>query len=266
MRRVRPLSAPLDHFHEHGWMRLSGAIGAKDAAAMCDVVWKGLAADGILRDDPSTWSVERPAHLQHLKDHPAFRAIGSPIVLAAIDAIMQGCTYEAPRNWGALFLAFPNCREWQIPLGGWHIDAKYTSPLNPPGGVKTLGLLDDVAPKSGGTLVVGGSHRLVRRWFERNPPPADARSADMRKLLRGHPYLRDLQSPGDVRHRIARFMDNPEIDEGIPLQVVELSGTAGDVFLLHPLMMHAPAPNAGSGPRFMLSGGITTDMWGWEQP
>jgi ectoine hydroxylase-related dioxygenase (phytanoyl-CoA dioxygenase family) len=59
-------------------------------------------------------------------------------------------------------------------------------------------------------------------------------------------------------------MNRAEIHDGIALQVVELSGSAGDVFLLHPLTMHAAAPNAGSAPRFMLSGGVTSDMWGWQ--
>jgi ectoine hydroxylase-related dioxygenase (phytanoyl-CoA dioxygenase family) len=43
-----------------------------------------------------------------------------------------------------------------------------------------------------------------------------------------------------------------------------LTGSAGDVFLLHPLTMHAAAPNAGSAPRIILSGGVTSDMWGWQ--
>jgi ectoine hydroxylase-related dioxygenase (phytanoyl-CoA dioxygenase family) len=263
---VRQLSASLEHFHEHGWMRLPQAIDAAAAAEMRDLVWAELAADGILRKDPATWRVERPAHLQRLRDHPAFQVVGSEAVLAAIDAIMQGRAYESPRNWGSLFLAFPSVGEWEIPQGGWHIDAKYTSALDPPGGVKIFALLSDVAPRGGATLVVGGSHRLVHRWFSENPPPRDAKGPDMRRLLRAHPYLGSLQSAADAAQRIARFMGAVEDDGGIPLQVVELSGAAGDVFLLHPLTLHAAAPNAGPAPRFMLSGGITNDMWGWQQP
>ena len=45
---------------------------------------------------------------------------------------------------------------------------------------------------------------------------------------------------------------------GIPLQVVENTGAAGDVILLHPLVLHVAAPNAGTEPRFLLSGGIDT--------
>jgi ectoine hydroxylase-related dioxygenase (phytanoyl-CoA dioxygenase family) len=261
---VRRLSASLNHFREQGWMRLSQAFSREAAAEMRELVWTALVMTGTLRDDPTTWHVERPAHLQRLRDHTVFQTVGSPEVLAAIKVILGGRAYESPKNWGSLFLAFPRAGEWEIPPGGWHIDAKYTSALDPPRGIKTFALLGDVAPRGGGTLVVSGSHRLVHRWFGENPPPPDAKSADMRKLLLAHPYLRALQSTGDTAQRIARFMGSAEMDDGIPLQVVELTGSAGDVFLLHPLTMHAAAPNAGSAPRFMLSGGVTTDMWGWK--
>jgi hypothetical protein len=263
VRGLRELSVSPEHFHEHGWMRLPGAIDPAATAAMREVVWRGLAAAGIRREDPSSWTVERPARLQRLRGDRAFAAAGSPTVLAAIDRIMGGRPWDVPTNWGSLFLAFPTGGEWAIPAGGWHIDAKYTSPLDPPRGVKTLALIDDVAPASGGTLIVGGSHRLVHRWFAGNPPPAGTRSADMRKLLLAHPYLRDLQTGGDRAGRMARFMDRAETDAGIGLQVVEMTGSAGDVYLLHPLTMHAAAPNAGTAPRLMLSGGVTTDQWGW---
>jgi hypothetical protein len=86
---------------------------------------------------------------------------------------------------------------------------------------------------------------------------------DMRKLLLGHPYMRDLHTEGAAEVRIARFMERVEEVDGVPLQVIENLGAAGDVMLLHPLLMHVAAPNAGAAPRFLLSGSITTDMAGW---
>jgi ectoine hydroxylase-related dioxygenase (phytanoyl-CoA dioxygenase family) len=129
--------------------------------------------------------------------------------------------------------------------------------------VKTLALFGDVAPRCGGTQIVSGSHRLVHSWFKENPPPAGARSADMRRLLQSHRYIRDLHTNGDQEERITRFMGRAEVSDGIPLQVVEYTGSAGDVILLHPLTLHVASTNTGHAPRFMLSGGITTDMWGW---
>jgi hypothetical protein len=253
----------LSHFREHGWVRVRGAFNAEAARAMCDSVWRALEDAGIHRDRPSTWTVERPPHLQHLKDDPVFQRVGSPILLSAIDAILEDVPYEKPKNWGALFPAFPGSTHWRIPTNGWHIDAYYASPLLPIRGVKTFALLGDIAPRGGGTLMVSGSHRLVYKWFRENPPSPVARSAEMRRLLQKQPYVRDLHSPGDDGERIERFMRCVEEVDGIPLQVVEAAGDAGDVILAHPLLMHVASPNTAPQPRFMISGGITTDMWGW---
>lgn len=113
------------------------------------------------------------AHLQQLKNDPIFQRVGGPILLSAIDAILEGLPYEKPKNWGALFLAFPRNAPWRIPTSGWHIDAYYASPLLPMRSVKTFALFGDIAPRGGGTLMVSGSHRLVYKWLQENPPSRD---------------------------------------------------------------------------------------------
>ena len=227
-----------EHFRIHGWMRVRAAFSVEEAAAMRAAAWRALARIGISQSDPSTWTTERPEHLQHVKDDPAFRAVGSARLLEAIDAALEGQAYETPKNWGALFLAFPSHQAWTVLSRGWHSDANYVSALSPPAGVRTHALFGDVAPRAGGTLIVSGSHRLVHKYFRDNPPPLGARGADYRRLLQGHPYLRDLHSEGDADERAARFMDRAEEHAGIPLQVVENTG------------------------RFLLSGGVDLpSMW-----
>lgn len=255
--------ATLEHFRVHGWMRVPRAFSADQAARMRDVVWTGLADAGIRRDAPSTWTIERPAKLQGLKSHPAFEAVGSQRLLATVDALLETRAYERPKTWGALFIAFPSEGEWEVPASGWHADANYRSQLEPPKGVQIHSLFGDIRPRGGATLILSGSHRLIHQWFDENPAPAGARSADMRKLLLGHPYIRDLHADGDLDTRIARFMDHVEEVDGIPLQVMENTGAAGDVILLHPLLLHVASRNTGAAPRFLLSGGVTTDMAGW---
>jgi hypothetical protein len=252
-----------DHFRERGWMRVAGAFSPAEAAAMREVVWQGLERLGIRRDDPATWTIERPVKLQNLKDHRAFQAVGGPRLREAIDTLLETRAYEPPKRWGALFVAFPTQTVWGVPAGGWHIDAHYASQLSPPKGVQTHALFGDVAPRSGASLILSGSHRLIHQWFQDHPPPAGARSAEMRKSLLGHPYIRDLHTAGDAKQRIDRFMTPVETVDGLPLQVVENIGAAGDVILLHPLTLHVAAPNTGVAPRFLLSGAVTTDLHGW---
>ena len=255
-----PAEQSIAHFREHGWMRVPQAF---DATTMRDAVWNALAKVGIRRDQPSTWTTERPVHLQHLKSDPVFRAVGAKPLRAAIDTVLGGVPYETPENWGAFFIAFPSDTAWGVPTSGWHIDANYLGPLWPAGGVKTHALLGDVAPRGGGTQIISGSHRLVHQWFKDSLPPSGARGAELRKCLRAHPYIRDLHASGDRDERIARFMGRADEVAGVPLQVIENTGAAGDVILLHPLVLHVAAPNNSAEPRLLLSGGVTTDMWGW---
>lgn len=252
----------LEHFRTHGWMRVA-AFSTEDAERMRDAVWQALAAVGIHRDRQDTWTVERPEHLQRLKNEAVFLKVGSDALLKVIDAIFEGRSFELPKNWGAFFIAFPSPDEWNVPCRGWHIDANYTSPLWPAFGVKTFALLGDVVPRGGGTQILSGSHRLVHSWFQNNPPPSGARSSDMRQSLQSHCYIGDLHRAGEPEKRVARFVNRAEEVDGIPLQVIEMTGAAGDVFVLHPLVLHVAAPNNATQPRFLLSGGITTDLWGW---
>lgn len=255
--------AQLAHFQEHGWVRVRKAFDDDAAQGLRDRVWRALAEKGIHKHLPASWVVERPPNLQHLRSDPICLKVGGKSLLAAINTVLGGLPYEQPSDWGSFFLAFPVKTPWHIPTDGWHIDAYYGSPLSPVRGVKIFILFGDVQPRGGGTLMVSGSHRLVHAWFQKNPPPRGTSSSRMRKLLQSNPYVRDLHSPGDVEGRIERLMCNVERVDGIPLKVVEAAGEAGDVFLVHPLILHVASPNSSLAPRFMISGGVTTDMWGW---
>ena len=253
----------LEHFRTYGWVRISAAFSAEDAAVMRGVIWTALAKVGIGRDDPSTWTTPRPVNLQHLKADPAFRAIGSARTIQAIDEVLEGQPWQRPRDWGAFFLQFPIGREWDIPSTGWHIDGDYTGRLLPPCGVKVHAMLTDVGPRCGGVNILSGSHRLVHRWFSENPAPPGFRGAQFRKSLERHPYLQDLYTAGNPEARIARFHECVEEVEGIPLQVIENTASAGDVILMHSLLLHAGAPAAhlGAEPRFLLNQDIHQPYW-----
>jgi len=176
---------------------------------------------------------------------------------------MEGQPWQKPRDWGAFFLQFPVGREWSIPNTGWHIDGNYIGQLSPPCGLKIHAMLNDVAPRCGGVNILSGSHRLVHRWFQHNPPPPKTRGAQFRKLLERHPYLRDLTTPGEAAARIARFHEHVEEVDGIPLQVLENTASAGDVIVMHSLLLHAAAPAAhlGAHPRFLLNQDILQPYW-----
>ncbi|MGZ4729418.1 MAG: hypothetical protein ACXWB2_17025, partial [Acidimicrobiales bacterium] len=81
------------------------------------------------------------------------------------------------------------------------------------------------------------------------------------RVMRSNDYLRDLGSDGaegrddaaERQRRIERFVDREEDVLGHPLRVVELTALAGDVILIHPLVLHTRPTNAGTRPRFLLN-------------
>ena len=78
-----------EHFRVHGWMRVRAAFSGDEAAAMRAATWDALASAGIRESDPSTWTMERPEHLQGLKAHAAFRAVGSAHAIAMIETALN---------------------------------------------------------------------------------------------------------------------------------------------------------------------------------
>jgi hypothetical protein len=102
----------------------------------------------------------------------------------------------------------------------------------------------------------------VHKWFTEHAPAQGARSAQLRKSLQRHPYLRDLCTAGDPGQRIARFHDRSETVDGAALQVLENTASAGDLLLMHSLLLHAvPAAHLGNQPRFLLSTSVQQPYW-----
>jgi hypothetical protein len=253
----------LEHLRNHGWVRVQAAFRAEDAARMCDVIWDALENTGIRRNDSATWTIARPEHLQHLKGNPVFRAVGTERTIGAIDDTFEGQPWERASDWGAFFLQFPGGGEWNVPSAGWHVDGNYGGRLRPPCGVKVHAMLTDVQPRCGGVNILSGSHRLIHKWFSENPPLPGAKAAQLRKSLGQHPYLRDLCAGGAAAARIARFHERVEEVDGIPLQAIEITASAGDVILMHTLVLHAGAPAAhlGTEPRFLLNKDFVQPYW-----
>jgi hypothetical protein len=74
-----------------------------------------------------------------------------------------------------------------------------------------------------------------------------------RALSHGVPWFRELCSVRPGEDRVARFMDDSVRFEGVALQVIELAGEPGDVFVMHPWMIHNLSPNCGARPRLVLT-------------
>jgi hypothetical protein len=141
-----------------------------------------------------------------------------------------------------------------VPTRLWHWDNPCELHLDHPRALFVVSFIGPVAPRSGGTLILSGSPRLLIQQ-EHQIPASQRRglgAMPWERFHRSHPWLMALAgqapSPAD---RIAAFMDGETTVEGVSLRVVELTGEPGDMVFCHPVMVHCVAPNRGTRPRFM---------------
>lgn len=238
-------------FNERGLVRLDGFVSATAVEEMADRLWADLARrHGVQRRAPGTWRVERPFQFQSLQASGAFAAMAPPRLKGLLDDLLGAQRWSAPDHWGQPLVCFPTGGAWDVPHANWHLDG----PCDPAQRRTMVGrlflLLAPLAPQGGGTLVAAGSHRVVEATADR--ACAQLSSADMRKRLRTeHPWFDALMSPGPERAR--RFMETETEVAGVPLQVEEMTGRPGDLYLMHPRALHAGAPNKTAGPRLVVT-------------
>lgn len=239
-----------DELAEQGVTRLPGAVAASDVAAMADVIWRRLRArHHILREEPSTWRLPHPAQLTARPDDLA--AMASPTVRAVLDDVLGAGGWSPPEAWGLPLVTLPGfARAWDVPHKGWHLDLQATP--TPPRVARLFVLLGDLAPGGGGTGYVAGSHRVLRalaRETDRSLKSGEARAL----LAAREPWFAALFSRPDGQDRRARFMDRPAEAAGVQVRVAEMTGQAGDVYVMDPLILHALTPNVSDRPRMMLT-------------
>lgn len=241
-------------FGERGFVRIPRAFSRDAADAMEQRLWKTIERRfGMRCDAPQTWMPTAISGLGRLRSDPVFEPIGSDVTRGALDALLGPGRWREPKHWGQLLVNFPDrAAAWTVPWRPWHTDYPFTAPPDRLFGLLLFSFVSDVAAGSGGTAIVAGSHRLVRRFVERQPREAlTPMKRVRRRLLASEPWLRALSSPDDAGDRLERFADTAHEIDGIRVQVAQLSGEAGDVVVAHPWMLHCPAANCGRRPRMM---------------
>jgi hypothetical protein len=247
-------SSDIERFERDGYVVVRQAFSRADGLAMERRWWRELEdTHGIRPDDRSSWR-QIMGDLKAAKRDPIQAKILTERVSGALDDLLGKGAWTPPRDWGRPLITFPQPGAWEVPTRLWHWDNLCEPHLDHPMGLFVVSFIGSVAPRSGGTLILSGSPRLLLQQ-ERRIPASQRRVsiATLRdRFHRSHPLLMALTgqapSPAD---RIAAFMDEETIVEGVPLRVVELTGEPGDMVFCHPVIVHCVAPNRGAWPRFM---------------
>jgi len=238
-------------FQTRGLLRLDGFLPADRVAQARGVVLRILGQRGVRRD--GAW------HFEHLPEatgpaagmglvrnagrSQACRELMTAELLAVIRALLDGQPVVPMVDAPQVLFTLPNAPCWTVPHCNWHLDMPRLPDRCVPG-IQLFAFLDTVAPGGGGTLVVAGSHRLLNTGNRIS-------SKDVKRQLRREAYFRDLMSAQCADR--ARFLHDPGHAGDVELQVVELHGHPGDLFLMDMRLLHSVAPNAARVPRIMLA-------------
>jgi hypothetical protein len=275
MPQISPLTPDqFEEFERRGVVCLEGLLSVESVRPARDVVLRQLAKIGLWKD--GAWRLDalpRPqwpdSGLKTSKvignRHDELAAlIADPALRAAVDALLDGRAYAARGAYKRpqVLFTLPNVETWSLP-DGWHTDSPRLASNQRPG-VQLFTFLEPVEPRGGGTVVIAGSHRLMNEGRHIRP-------RDLVSRLRAEVFFRDMVSArpsiaGDSAGLPAGAVN------GVPLQVVEITGAPGDAWLVDLRVLHASAPNARDRPRVMLTHRFeradllleVAEAWGWR--
>ncbi|KAI0527801.1 dihydrofolate reductase-like domain-containing protein [Xylaria bambusicola] len=231
---LAPLTeAQKELFLKNGYLKLTDCFTREQAAEVCEGVWTRL---GMSPTDKSTWTKGRT----NMPPHRTFDV--SEFAPKVWSAICELCGGEER-------IELPKSREWRdsliVNLGTaegegkmisprdlpqWHVDGDFFVHYldSPEQALLVIPLFTDIVPRGGGTVIFPKGIDIVAKWLHAHPegmsPWMQPRGSDTFKTEK-YQWYKDL------------LKDVPEED------FIEATGDVGDVYLLHPLMMHVASSN-----------------------
>jgi len=201
------------------WERVAPALSLAAIDPFNEATWGGLAGTVVKAPDGG----DHPIPIE-CPDGRWPALFDSPRLMEVLDQLhgrrrrSRGGTarrwewaYGAAEGLGWIHIRFPvhPATKWAPPDDGWHLDRGANTTLDACDSLVALPLLTTIRPGGGGTALIRGSHTRVA------------------ELLREEKAVRPTS--------IARA----EIHRRGAGAVVEATGAAGDVLLLHPLLVHS---------------------------
>jgi hypothetical protein len=218
----------IEHFIQRGWVKLSGCFSREQALEQtrraCERLYCSL-------DDPATWPEGRLRAPETGRVN--FENI-APRAWQAACELIGGADRALSCTWGDGFIInfgrepfawqppsptiYP---EWQI----WHKDGDFFRHFldSPEQGLLVIAIYSDIAPAGGGTYLACDSVGHVARFLAEHPEG-----------------VLPMGTPAD--EIIGKCRD-----------FIEATGEIGDVYLMHPFMLHTRSVNVSQRARFIIN-------------
>jgi len=232
-----------------GVTKLKGLLSKADAISARDLIYKTATEHGLYtrtgwQRSETRFGYAKPfrAALNRLSSSDDFPdLVSEDLIRLGEELLGEPVTPLSPRQ--QILFTLPGAEPWSVPNDVWHVDLPRLGKLGPPG-LQMFTFLDDLQPKGGGTLVLAGSHRLLNTAHI-------TKSKELKRLLGKEDFFRRLFDKS--RTPIVDLENIVGSVDGVDLEVVELAGEIGDVFLMDLRVLHTPAPNCSQTARLMLT-------------
>ncbi|PGH15355.1 hypothetical protein AJ79_02521 [Helicocarpus griseus UAMH5409] len=232
----------IEHFLEHGYLHLKNCFSREKAAEWTKDIWTRL---GYSPDDPSTWVRERINMPWHRGEHVSTFA---PKAWAAICQLIGGAerfkdTEVAKWKDGFIVnLGTPGGESSWIPpkqLDNWHVDGDFFMHFldSPEQALLVTPLFTDIKERGGGTMICTDGIDVIAKHLYEHPEGVTPRMRPRNQTSPGEKV--GLEFYINVVQNCSNF--------------VEVTGEVGDVYLMHPLMLHSASRNALRIPRVITN-------------
>jgi len=219
-----------EHFRQHGWLKLSNCFTKEQADWVTKDVWTRLGMDP---NDKSTWKPR--TNMPHHREFDASEF--APKAWAAICEVCGGEDRITPesKQWKDSLIVNLGSEENEgrevdpKQLDIWHVDGDFFVHYldSPEQGLLVIPLFTDIVPGGGATFICPEAIPKIAKHLHDHPDGVSVRMAP-----RGDPEFAKPASL-DWYNSLARSCDG----------FVEAHGNVGDVYLLHPLMLHTVSWN-----------------------
>ena len=234
-------------FTERGILRLENFIPAALANQAKEIALEKL---GKFHEN-ERWNYESVKDLSFPKANKVFnKQLGSlkpfkSLQTAELLEVISQLMGEEAIPWMKFqsLISVPDTDQWEVPATTWHLDMPMIENKGLPG-VQMFTFLTEVKPGGGGTLVVAGSHLQLDALD-------NFKSKAVRSVLKQEAFFRNLWSK-EFPSRLS-LMEETQTDRGGSVQVVEMHGKPGDVYLMDLRILHTVAPNSLDSPRIMMT-------------
>ncbi len=241
-------SAQVDSFQRTGFLKLPEFFEPATGRELTEMAWMELAKYGVLKDSRDTWPSGPAIRGPQLK---TVRSFATPLDVLTGERL-RSCVAELTEyplthiDDNTLLLSFPaddaDSKPWNVPASGWHQDFNIREGVGSPF-IIVFFILSDVEHRGGGTVFLSGFHRLE----------------DGQTQHHASKIYKSLRSKSDFFNRLLDMKSElPNWDIGattsigdVEVELVEMTGDAGDIYIVDSLLFHTITPNHSAAPRFM---------------